>query len=87
MNNLKLSHTIIPRTSMNWSQWFWYTDANEDPNVTITKKYLTMENENDNHEDTSWNEAVFIGFAIGSLVLIGFCTILAILIPYLMYEQ
>jgi len=87
---LNLSHSVIPRTCMDWNQWFWYTEANENPNITITLKYLKMETKTQEtrvDDESSWKDTVIMCYAIGTLVLSGLFGILSVLIPYLMYEH
>jgi len=79
---LNLSHSIIPRTCMDWNYWFWYADASENPNVTVTQKYLHMEHEEKPkaNDDEDWNRTVTMCYVIGTIVMIGFIPVLVLIL-------
>ncbi len=83
--NLNLSHSIIPRTSMDWNQWFWYAGASDDKKICITQKYLKMKDkQSEVYNEETWRKTVYMCYAVGTLALIGFATLLYYLIPYLL---
>ena len=79
---LNLSHSIIPRTSMEWNQWYWYAGASEDKDITITQNYLKMDKPQEEvYDEQSWKRTVYMCYAIGTIVLIGVLTLLYLLMP------
>lgn len=69
---LNLSHSIIPRSCMDWNQWLWYTGANESSSTTITQKYMKDKPDPVDHqnEDESWNLSVKLSYAVGVFFII-----------------